>query len=117
MSYPGLIYPSDKNYINNVKNSGYFIFVDRNANNIKLLAGGDINNLLSENNKLLFIFDIHIAGTTQDIVDSLYYFGFDIEDINKMICFGINITNINTHESQQYNNIFNKQIITHNIII
>ena len=109
MSYPGLRYPNDNNYLIEVKNRGYFILVDKNANNISLVPGGQINQLLSINPNLLFVFGKNIAGTKQDIIDSLYLSGLEINDIDEIISSGISIANINSPESQQWIDIFQKQ--------
>ena len=109
MSYSGLLYPKDSNYIKEIKERGYFILVDRNNENIVLVPGGNINKLISNNNDLLFIFDKNIAGTKQDIIDSLYLSGISIEEINNIISFGIDRVNLNTPISQQWINIFRNQ--------
>jgi hypothetical protein len=109
MEYPGLVYPNDNNYIEQVKSRGYFILVDRYANNISLLPGGDINQLLANNNNLLFVFGKNIAGTKQDIIDSLYLSGINMKDIDNIMASGIGIANVNTPESQEWIDIFQKQ--------
>ena len=109
MSYPGLLYPRDDQYLRRVKERGYFILVDRNARNISLVPGGDINNILAKNRSFLFVFGKNIAGDRQDIIDSLYLSGVEIQDINGIISQGISIDNINTPESQQWIDIFRRQ--------
>ena len=109
MSYPGLSYPKDTDYLTKVKDRGYFILVDRNATNISLLPGGDINKLLNSNNQLLFIFSVNIAGTRQDIIDALYLNGYNLDDITKILSSGINIDNVNTSESQVWIELFKNQ--------
>ncbi|CAH6419910.1 Hypothetical protein HVR_LOCUS984 [uncultured virus] len=109
MAYPGLSYPTDNNYINQVKERGYFILVDRNAPNIILLAGGDINRLLTDNNKLLFVFGVNIAGTRQDIIDALKQVGYSDLDINQIIGSAISIDNVNTSSAQQWIVIFKNE--------
>ena len=112
-SWPGLSYPKDNNYLTQVKDRGYFILVDRNAKNIALLPGGEINTLLAENNKLLFVFgSVDIVGTKQDIIDTLYLSGLEMDEINKIISAGISIDNLNTPESQQWITIFKNRNIT-----
>jgi hypothetical protein len=112
MSYYGLVYPKDEGYLREVKERGYFILVDRNAKNISLIPGGQINNILATNNTLLFVFGRNIAGTRQDIIDSLYLLGLDLQNINNITSFGISIDNINTFESQQWITIFHQQNVT-----
>ena len=111
MSYSGLSYPKDEKYLTTIKNSGQFILVDRNAAQISVISGGTIKQLLSENSQLLFVFELHIAGIQQDIVDSLYLSGYNLDDIAKSIASGINIDNINTPAAQQWIEIFKEQNI------
>lgn len=114
MTTAGLLYPNDKNYLANIRDRGYFIHVDRAAANITLLAGGEINSLISDNKQLFFIFgvtedvppEVHIAGFRQDIIDALYFSGYSIEIITKLLSTGISIDNINTAASQQWISIF-----------
>jgi hypothetical protein len=115
MSYPGLKYPTDKTYLTNLKDQGYFILVDRNAQNVSLIPGGEINDLLASNNNLIFIFDVHLAGTRQDLIDALYLAGYDVDDITTIILSGININNINTPQAQQWIEIFHNQNIQNQI--
>jgi hypothetical protein len=74
MSYPGLLYPKyNLLYLDELKERGYFILVDRNAQNISLLPGSEINTLLNENKNLFFVFNLNVAGTRQDVIDALYH--------------------------------------------
>ena len=116
MSYPGLLYPRDEQYLRQVKERGYFILVDRNAKNISLVPGGEINNILAKNRSFLFVFGKNIAGERQDIIDALYLSGVEIEDINGIISQGISIDNINAHESQQWIDIFRRQNMTTSVV-
>jgi ribosomal protein L35AE/L33A len=109
MTYPGLLYPRDNNYLTQIKNSGYFILVDRNAVNTSLLPGGEINKLLGSNPKLLFVFDVHITGTRQDIIDALYLSGYSLENITQTIASAICIDNVNSSTAQQWISLFQKQ--------
>jgi len=109
MSHPGLSYPCDETYLKQIKNNGYFIFVDRNATNISLVPGGEINNLLNSNSKLFFVFGANLAGTRQDIIDALYLVGFSIEQITQIITSAICIDNVKTDIAQQWIALFQKQ--------
>lgn len=110
---PGLSYPNDKNYLTTVKDRGYFIHVDHASDNISLLAGGDINRLITENKELFFIFgmkgnvsDVNIAGSRQDIIDALYLSGYSVERITELVSAGISADNIESSASQQWITIF-----------
>lgn len=103
MSYEGLYYPAgNKSYLKEIKKRGYFILVDRSAKNIKLVAGGDITYHLNKKEDLLFIFGLNVAGTRQDIIDSLYLSGFRVEDISKFMESGISGDNVGTEESKKW---------------
>lgn len=109
MSYPGLLYPKDNYYLTNIKDRGYFILVDRNAPNISLLSGGEINKHLSYNNQLLFILGINTVGTRQDIVDAFCLNGYPLSDIGNIIASGISIDNVNIPNSQEWISIFKRK--------
>ncbi len=104
MSYPGLSYPKDQ--ISEIKAKGQFVMVDRNKNQPYLVNGGNINQLLEQNPQLIFVFDVHIAGTRQDIIDALYLSKYTVEDITRIIDSHISIHNVNAPIAQDWIAIF-----------
>jgi hypothetical protein len=109
MSYPGLLYPQDIDYVTNVKNRGYFILVNRESNNIALVPGGEINTYLNTYRDWIFVFGMNIVGTRQDIIDALYLLGYGIPHIEQIISSGISIENVQSEEAQKWINIFKQQ--------
>lgn len=114
MSYPGLTYPTDANTLNTIKDQGYFVLVDRNADNIALVPGGEINTFLNTYQDWIFVFGMNIVGTRQNIIDALYLLGYDVNQITQIITAGISIDNVNTPEAQQWITIFKQQNIQQN---
>lgn len=112
---PGLTYPKDNALLTAVKDSGYFLLFDRNAESISLLPGGDINQLLAANNSLMFIFGsthpvvTNITGTPQDIEAALIMSGFTANEIDTILSSGITSENVATSEAQEWINIFKER--------
>ena len=112
---PGPIYPKDKFSLTRIKNMGCFILFDRNAEDVSIILGGNINELLTANNNLVFSFGsehptvTNIAGTPEYLEESLVTAGFSEREINTILSSGITSDNIATPEAQRWIDIFREK--------
>jgi hypothetical protein len=94
----GLTYPPH-DYATQVAQQGYFIYVDRNAANISLIRGADMEICLKINPRLLFVIPVALVGVEEDVRASLSQRGFSKPEIDSFLTQTINSSNIGIAQS------------------